>query len=811
MKKLLFFLLFFTITAHCQDGWINIKSPCGGDALRIFKVTDSIYLAGLRGSSIYRSTDRGRNWEKVFSNDGGSTFYEFGTFCMSPSGDLLAGIQSAGILRSTDNGLSWIATGKQGGTSIIKTASGMMVSISSIYYNLSLSKSLDSGKTWIDVTHPSSLNPYGNIQLASFGDEIYIENKNFIYVSSDSCMTYNKYGIPFSSDTYINEIIPLSRNVLYAVTNKGLYYTNDRGATWIEKNNGFTSSSFPLYGMQLTNDGLFIYGKNGLYFSKDSAASWSHYNGGHYSAAINSAAVDKDNILVATSSGIFKVVPEKWISSSEGIRNYQVSNIYKSSNDDIIAGTSVGLFKLAPDSESWEILGLDKFSGDYWSFCMKDSIYLVQVKNRSFYRSTDYGNTWTHLFDTDFNAIPLAFSSYSGKLYSGFLKLPISSPHGTPHGYFSYSSNNGSSWIEMNSNVLAYLHIVILPGDTLISTIDDINIYGINIRISTDNGKTWSPLNNGLPPYKPLSESYPFLLCKDENNNVYTRTSNRIYKLNSRTKTWQQFSSALPYSVNVIKCDRSNNLILMHGKSLRITRDGNIWHMISLPATVNTLIDFIRDSRGYLYAVDSYGQIFRKLSPNLTNSLPASPQLLSPSMGQAVPGDTVKLVWKNAEPLVNSYTVRYSADSSFSEYTDIEVNGTSLAVSKLTSNKNYYWKVKAKNESGESEYSSVSMFYTGTTSSKYEPVKVFSYALRQNYPNPFNPVTNISYSLAKAGEVEVKVFNVLGMETMTLVNGFENEGDHTIKVDASLLPSGVYFYRIKSGNFTDIKKMVLLK
>jgi photosystem II stability/assembly factor-like uncharacterized protein len=86
-----------------------------------------------------------------------------------------------------------------------------------------------------------------------------------------------------------------------------------------------------------------------------------------------------------------------------------------------------------------------------------------------------------------------------------------------------------------------------------------------------------------------------------------------------------------------------------------------------------------------------------------------------------------------------------------------------------------------------------------------------TYKLEQNYPNPFNPTTNITFALPVAGNVELKVYDLLGREVTTLVNTFVNAGTHVIPFDASSLASGVYMYKINSGSFTDSKKMVLIK
>jgi len=85
------------------------------------------------------------------------------------------------------------------------------------------------------------------------------------------------------------------------------------------------------------------------------------------------------------------------------------------------------------------------------------------------------------------------------------------------------------------------------------------------------------------------------------------------------------------------------------------------------------------------------------------------------------------------------------------------------------------------------------------------------YSLLQNYPNPFNPTTNIRFNLPKSGVVTLKVYNILGKEVATLVNGNLNAGSYTFNWDANGYASGVYFYRLQSGNFVETKKMILVK
>jgi len=85
------------------------------------------------------------------------------------------------------------------------------------------------------------------------------------------------------------------------------------------------------------------------------------------------------------------------------------------------------------------------------------------------------------------------------------------------------------------------------------------------------------------------------------------------------------------------------------------------------------------------------------------------------------------------------------------------------------------------------------------------------FVLLQNYPNPFNPATSIEFVLPKSGHVKLAVFDVLGKEVKTLVNEFRDAGTYKVDFNASNLASGVYFYRIEAANFTEARKMVLVK
>ncbi len=93
----------------------------------------------------------------------------------------------------------------------------------------------------------------------------------------------------------------------------------------------------------------------------------------------------------------------------------------------------------------------------------------------------------------------------------------------------------------------------------------------------------------------------------------------------------------------------------------------------------------------------------------------------------------------------------------------------------------------------------------------YQVARPVDYTLSQNYPNPFNPSTNIEYTVKQTANVNITVFNQLGQQVATLVNGVKTAGNYTITWDASYLTSGVYFYRMEAGSNVHVKKMILVK
>lgn len=113
-----------------------------------------------------------------------------------------------------------------------------------------------------------------------------------------------------------------------------------------------------------------------------------------------------------------------------------------------------------------------------------------------------------------------------------------------------------------------------------------------------------------------------------------------------------------------------------------------------------------------------------------------------------------------------------------------------------------FYRLKQVDFDGQFEYSNIIEVNAGLPK---------TFALEQNYPNPFNPSTAIAYQLPAASNVSLKVFDMLGKEVATLVNGRQEAGAYTVNFNANQLSSGIYFYRLQAGNFVQTRKMMLVK
>ncbi len=170
--------------------------------------------------------------------------------------------------------------------------------------------------------------------------------------------------------------------------------------------------------------------------------------------------------------------------------------------------------------------------------------------------------------------------------------------------------------------------------------------------------------------------------------------------------------------------------------------------------------------------------------------------------------NTIVLHWKTATEVNNhGFDIERKTLNNWSKIGFIEGHGTTNAPQSYSFNDGLVagkvaYRLKQIDRDGKFEYSK-----------EIEAIAAAPtvFALSQNYPNPFNPSTVINYSIASASHVVLKVYDLLGKEIATLVNESMEPGNHTATFEASLLSSGVYFYRLDAGAYSDVKRLSIMK
>jgi hypothetical protein len=217
---------------------------------------------------------------------------------------------------------------------------------------------------------------------------------------------------------------------------------------------------------------------------------------------------------------------------------------------------------------------------------------------------------------------------------------------------------------------------------------------------------------------------------------------------------------------------------------------------------------FVNSSTGW--AAGRYGAMIKTVTGGLPTVVPT---LISPANNSFGVALTPTLFWTS--PTVLYYKVQVSPVSNFSVIVDsatITTNQRTIPAGKLNLSTTYFWRVNATTNIGTGPWSDIWNFATVTTGINQIGINIpQKFYLYNNFPNPFNPSTNIKFDLANNSRVKIVVFDISGKEVSKLLDSRLGAGTYEISFNAEKLSSGVYFYRLETEKFTDVKRMILLK
>lgn len=655
-----------------------------------------------------------------------------------------------------------------------------------------------------------------------------------IIKTTDGCTTFKRTYTDKKYNVYsLNFPTPDSG---YAGCSGAVLKTEDGGYTWSEKLNAKNINIYAVW-FHNTKSGLAVGSQGRIYRTVDGGNSWDlisstlnnndYYIGIFFIDSLTGFISGK----ISGSSLVIKTV--------NGGLNWSITNMPEmgngisfDNNNGILTGATAGQFFFTSDTGlSWQQKQLNSdlsFDNAY----IKDSLILL-IDKKGLYRSEDLGNTFT-------------YNDYLDTLHSYTLCTFIQNPEcivrGGKDGILLYTSNNitwkrfipvtlpvtkivfvdslygwasplvrttdgGNTWFSQSSNILQpYSH-----NFTFFNRTTGVMFYNYGTLLkTTDAGSNWNVLTTvslagGIRDFVFFDSLNGLIVSQTVDPGGYPQTAYVVFTTDGGY-TWGDSTSTTTQGVlKDIYFYNNLGFIASDGDGARTTDRGHTW--IPNSFAISNSYYFIDSLNGwaggeYNFKRTRDGGITYIQYPFSTDQY---------TQGYTVFYDTSNGYY--VDPHINSYKGYLIKTTDGGMKWNIDLNDRSY-YSLYASSKKDFWLL---GEQGTIRKLKLPENISIVTSAFATEEKINNFKLEQNYPNPFNPSTIINYSVAEAGLVTLKVYDVLGEEVACLVNEIKNQGSYTVKLDASEFSSGVYFYSIKinstkgNNNFTSTKKMLLLK
>ena len=621
--------------------------------------------------------------------------------------------------------------------------------------------STNNGLNWI----PGGLDNNWIRALTYSNNILYAGTYGGVYESTNYGLDWNFIGL---SNFNILSLAIKNGNIFAGVSGSGLFFSSNNGTNWEQRVNGLNSNTI----ISLNIKGNYIYagGNNGFYFSTDDGLNWSSSNNLLTNKLVRSilslnnkiyAGSDYYGVFSSTNNGI------DWISIGlDSSSVYCISNL----NNTIYAGTNKELFSTSNEGITWNSTSYDIKTAYFNTILLTNSFFLAGTDNGIFYSSNN-GTNWIS------TGLPyqyvIGLSSQNSNLYAACPDI----------GVFK-STNNGLYWQKLYrfpftisaTSILAY-NSVLIAGT-----------YMYGLYISYNDGLNWSSLN--------LNGSIWYL--KEYHNIIYGGP----YRSTNGGINWTNFGVNIPYTILSVCVLDSSIFAGTQGGGVYISSNNGVNWIQSNNGLTDYHINSLEVSSSKVYAGTNYG-IF--VSTNKGNSWDSLGLMWYPIGDIKILNNNIFAGSWNTVFCSNDYGVTWrSKNNGFVSSTDVMFPLLILNNYLFTCTEfNSVWRIPLQ------EVISVKNISTKTPD---------NFKLFQNYPNPFNSSSKIKFCIPENGKwkmennyVTLKIYNILGKEITTLVNEKLQSGTYEVNFDGSNLPSGIYFYRFSAGDYSDTKKVILIK
>jgi photosystem II stability/assembly factor-like uncharacterized protein len=694
------------------------------------------------------TTPGSAQWTRTAGPEGG-----FAAALYYTSGTMLAGFESGGIYRSVDSGATWqlASTGLTG---------------------------KDPGVT----------------SFASLGSLVYVSTDYGVSRSNDKGLTWTPLSIGFSSlGLPVMELQVHGTKMFLATHGEGVYRSLDSGATWTRANAGLADTNVNtiyLYGSSLYagTDG------GGVYRSVNDGDSWQLMSTGLADGngkRVMSFAGVAGSIVAGTRTGAYYSTDSgvTWTLASSGLTSLSVPTLYGVGNH-LFGGTyNTGVLRSTDGGINWSSSTSGWPSGNVRALCVVGNwIFGGNYGGEVIYRSTDNGGSWTPSAKGITALLVYSMTAANGRVYAG-----------TTYGV-ARTTDNGTTWTQAAAPIKGRaIYSVFAKGGYVYAGTGGDGPYR-----SSDNGDTWAAANTGFPTGSARSAR---ALAADTNW-IYCATFAGMYRSSDNGGSWSAAQAGITDSMMESVC-AWNGLVLAGAQNhvYRSTNSGVSWTAVASGLPSEPAYSIVRSDSVFFVAFYLGGNpsVYRSTDMGVTwapasNGVPGSTQVIQRlfSSGRNVYGGaTWDGVW---------LTIDKGAS-----WTDVSSGliGPGLRVAAITESGGYIFAGALKGGVWRRPSSQlVSVPRVGEGDGRAD-----AFRLEQNYPNPFNPATVIAYSVhgSAAQTIQLRVFDLLGREVATLVNGRQEPGRHSATFDAAGHASGVYYYMLSASGQTDSRRMLLIK
>lgn len=633
--------------------------------------------------------------------------------------------------------------------------------------------STNDGDSWTPTNFPSNLAPF---VLVSTSHAVFVGTDGAgIYQSTDQGKSWNYVGL---SGATVLSLEYLKDGSLFAglAYYNGLYRSTDNGNSW----NYFGLSGYYVYSVITTSNGLLFAAvqDSTVMRTTDNGVSWTRtLNPYGFTENGRTLAVDKnENVYAGLPSGVWRTTDggETW--SVLGALMSYVNDIVFTDSSIFVCG-AYGILKGSSGGKNWATI-------DSLIYGVQTNSIVITSKNnivtgsrwRGFTRSTDDGISWEQIND-NFRHSSVSSLAYSHKnIFAGI----------TWDGVY-FSSDVGKSWQHIWNSI--NIPNAILADDSVLIVAPTNGNYGL--YRSSDLGKSWIPTN---------VESGVFYCLTKTQNGIYFAgklggVELGVYSSTDKGVTWEW--KLKDYSIWSITSTPSGYIFagtVING-IYRTVDSGKSWTNAGL--NTGTIRCLASDSLGNVYASPGDGYVYRSTNNGeswdtvgMNFNSPVN-NILILNESSLIAGTDSKGVF-----ISKDYGVHWN-----------EINsGLPMQSSNIIRTENGSIFLSSAGNGLFRSTDSTLLFIKGPS---YDfPSKYF---LQNNYPNPFNPTTTIKYQVPSNSFVSLSVYDVIGREIKKLVNEQQNAGEYVIKFDGNKLSTGIYFYRLETKNFSETKKMLLVK